>query len=820
MDHRYHAFISYADADREWVEQRLIPQLRQSNLRWIDQHRFAPGEIQLDELERAVSESRWTVLILSPAYFADQWSRFDSMLATYFGQSVGEWNVLPVYIAPCEPPLRLRPLVPIDLIDDEDEAWQRLIEAVSGQPQTDDFRRATYRKPRSGGLFHDVPAFPPHFLGRDQIVADLVAQLTTGGTVALSAEGLPGVGKTTLAVALAHHRTILDHFTDGVLWAGLGTQPDLLGILAGWGDALGVDVTDRPTTEDRAKAVRNAIGQHRLLLVIDDAWTADAAKALRLGGPGCAHLLTTRDQAIARSFGTVQSVEVLDPAPARQLLAELAPITAQADSTLVNRLLEAVGHLPKAIELIGGYLTEDEPVAFAAQARMALERLIDPATRPASVTDRLNATIALSLDGATQADPAARATFHALGAFAPKPARFDLAAAQAVTQAEPATLARLIQRNLLDIGQDESLALHQTLADFARTGLPDEAVARHREYFLDLVDQDRENWRNIEAIYRQVHWAWQRLSDIVPQHIDLPQFVWKVGVYQERRGLWQDKIDWAKAAIPTIQTTKDLESELVLLVNLGYAYSALGEKKKALGYYEEALSIFRQGGDKSGEATTLNNIGLVYSDLGETQKALRYFEGALPLFRQVRDRSGEATTLNNLGEVYDDLKRRQTALTYFELALPLFRQEKNMEGEATSLANIATVNYDLGEMQVALTYYELALTLIRKLGDKDRETITLNNIGFIDFRQGHLDKAADVLIQIIAVAKQTGKVGNEALYHFNLAIILNQLNRKALAIDHIEQSIALLERFNLSQDTGNATLDQRKSFLAQLRDQL
>ncbi len=111
---------------------------------------------------------------------------------------------------------------------------------------------------RPKGIFHDVPPFPPHFLGRDQIVADLVARLTAGGTVALSAEGLPGVGKTTLAVALAHHRAILDHFTDGVLWAGLGTQPDLLGILAGWGDALGVDVTDRPTPEGRAGAVRNA----------------------------------------------------------------------------------------------------------------------------------------------------------------------------------------------------------------------------------------------------------------------------------------------------------------------------------------------------------------------------------------------------------------------------------------------------------------------------------------------------------------------------------------------------------------------------------
>ena len=49
-------------------------------------------------------------------------------------------------------------------------------------------------------------------------------------------------------------------------------------------------------------------------------------------------------------------------------------------------------------------------------------------------------------------------------------------------------------------------------------------------------------------------------------------------------------------------------------------------------------------GDRSGEATTLNNIGGVYSDIGKPQKALEYYEKALPIWQEVGDRSGEATT--------------------------------------------------------------------------------------------------------------------------------------------------------------------------------
>jgi hypothetical protein len=126
-------------------------------------------------------------------------------------------------------------------------------------------------------LWVNVPILPREFVGRDELVAGLVARLLAGQSTALSAEGLPGVGKTALAVVLAHHPAVLAHFTDGILWAGLGPQGDAMSALTTWGNALGVDVTDKPKLQLRSQAVRNAIGQRRLLLVIDDAWDLAAA---------------------------------------------------------------------------------------------------------------------------------------------------------------------------------------------------------------------------------------------------------------------------------------------------------------------------------------------------------------------------------------------------------------------------------------------------------------------------------------------------------------------------------------------------------------
>ena len=79
----------------------------------------------------------------------------------------------------------------------------------------------------------------------------------------------------------------------------------------------------------------------------------------------------------------------------------------------------------------------------------------------------------------------------------------------------------------------------------------------------------------------------------------------------------------------------------------------------------------RQVGDRSGEATTLNNIGGVYAALGEKRKALDFYEQALPLLAPGGRPGGEATTLNNIGLVYDALGDKRKALDFYEQALPL-----------------------------------------------------------------------------------------------------------------------------------------------------
>jgi CHAT domain-containing protein/Tfp pilus assembly protein PilF len=209
-----------------------------------------------------------------------------------------------------------------------------------------------------------------------------------------------------------------------------------------------------------------------------------------------------------------------------------------------------------------------------------------------------------------------------------------------------------------------------------------------------------------------------------------------IGLVYSDLGEKQKALDYYQQALPLRRAVGDRSGEAVTLINIGAVYSALGEKQKALDYYQQALPLWRAVGDRSGEATTLSNIGLVYSDLGEKQKALDYYQQALPLRRAVGDRSGEAITLNNIGRVYDALGEKQKALDNYQQALPIMRAVGNRTGEAVTLNNIGFVYDDLGEKQKALDYYQQSLPLSRAVGDRAGEANTLNNIGFVYRDQG------------------------------------------------------------------------------------
>ena len=112
--------------------------------------------------------------------------------------------------------------------------------------------------------------------------------------VVTAIHGLGSVGKSTIAAALAHDEEVQAYFSDGILWATLGQQPNLLSLLSSWVKALGDYSFKAISVEATSNQLRTLLCDKAVLLVVDDTWNTEDTQAFNVGGARCLVLVTTR----------------------------------------------------------------------------------------------------------------------------------------------------------------------------------------------------------------------------------------------------------------------------------------------------------------------------------------------------------------------------------------------------------------------------------------------------------------------------------------------------------------------------------------------
>ena len=642
-----------------------------------------------------------------------------------------------------------------------------------------------------------LPSFP--LVGRDDLLARLVDVLIAGAQPAVGIVGMPGVGKTALVVALVHHQQVTGHFVDGVLWAGLGRHPDVPGIQAAWAEALGTDISDVVDPAQRQRAVCNALGHRKLLMIIDDAWDLDAARQLQCGGNAVC-VLTTRNADIARQFapGATWTVPELAEDPSVLLLRGLAPKVWDWNPDALRELARAAGGLPLTLMVLGGYLSQSVHSAFPQLIQQAVATLANPAARLQLPGQRLGGTdeqplgavIDISIQALQAVRPQAVTAFYALGAFAPKPAWFSLEAAKCVTQCDETILALLIGRNLVE-AQDDRLTLHQTLAAFAAQHSDEGVRLRHRDYYLALVNEDKNDWQRIERNYPQIVHAWNRQIDIASDDPVIFDFVASLDTYQERRGLRQDNLAWLLTALDTATALADARQAARYLNDIGSLYQAIGETRKALDYYQQSLSLLREAGDLEGEAIALNNIGDLYSNLGDLQNALDTFQQALPIAYQLEDKKAEAAILGHIGAIYSNFGEDEEALSYLEESLALYRQMADQDGEAGAINRIAGFYAGRGDSEKALTGFRQSLAVFQQRGDVKGEAITFVGLGDVYVNLGEMQQALESYQQALPRFHQLDDPEGVARSLIGIGRIHDARGGQKEALENYQQALAL-----------------------------
>ena len=115
-------FVIHAAADAAFVREHLLPTLALPADRVLLVDELPLGGLVASEIDRGVSRSRYTVVVLSPAYLEDRWADFGAELATHL--SLRDARVIPLRLVDCELPVRLEARVALDFTDTHRWAWE------------------------------------------------------------------------------------------------------------------------------------------------------------------------------------------------------------------------------------------------------------------------------------------------------------------------------------------------------------------------------------------------------------------------------------------------------------------------------------------------------------------------------------------------------------------------------------------------------------------------------------------------------------------------------------------------------------------------
>ena len=686
---------------------------------------------------------------------------------------------------------------------------------------------------------YQVPRDIPHFVGRAGELAALEAALTAGRTAAVCGlAGLGGIGKSALAAHFASLRR--DRFPDGVLYASLRDldPPAVLGVLA---QAYGLDLSGALDPAARLAAVRSLLSGKQALIVLDNAEELAAVRhILPCCGDRCAVLVTTRDAALAAAVGQVVRLPVLAEEDSLRLLRAWAGEQAvDADPAAAARACELLGNLPLAVEIaakLAGLrswsMAELERRLRAERGRLELLALKDLAVR---------ASFQLSYD---LLDEEPRAFFAALGAFGGLSFGAEAAAAVAKVGDAAGLLAALGDRSLLWEEGAGRFRQHPLLAEYAlerlrEAGREEALLERHARHYAGVARAaDKLYGQGGEGVLRglalfDLEWpqirrgqAWaaarsaedDRAAALASDYPDACLYCLELRLPPRGR------IPWLEAAAAAARRLGHRKTESWHLGNLGIAYYTLGDARRAIGYYEQALAIAREicaasrseaerTASRYNEEPHLGNLGLAYAALGDARRAVGYYERALAIAREIcaasrseaertAARRGEGNHLGNLGLAYAALGDARRAIDYYEQALAIDREIGDWRGEGVDLANLGNAYTDQGDARRAIDYYEQALAIAKEIGDRYNEGVDLDHLGNAYRALDNARRAIDYYEQALAVAREIGDRHGEGTRLGNLGNAYYALGDARRAIGYYEQALAVAREIGDRRNEG------------------
>ncbi|MFF7438838.1 BTAD domain-containing putative transcriptional regulator [Streptomyces sp. NPDC008122] len=637
-----------------------------------------------------------------------------------------------------------------------------------------------------------LPATVPDFTGSSSLVEELGNTLSAGAegqVMAISAlAGIGGIGKTTLAVHVAH--AARRHFPDGQLYVdlqGTGLRPaEPEAVLGDFLHTLGVRSADLPNSlQARSALYRSLLDDRRVLVLLDNARDAAQVRPLLPGTAGCAALVTSRVRMAGLAGAHLVDLDVMSPEEALLLFTRIVgEERVCADRQAAIDVVEACGFLPLAIRI--------------AASRLAARRTWTVSVLAAKLADERR-----RLDELQAGDLAVKSTFElGYGQLEPTQAR----AFRLLGLVDGPDISLAAAAAVLDLPAQDAEDLLEGLADCSLL----ESVTPGRYRFHDLVrlyaracaERDEPLSEQEAALERLLGfylatasgiYALERPGDRFPAHLSDPCYVGLAFAEPQAAQDWLYRE--AGPLLACVEQVTGRPGTLRRAVDLLWAAKDLVESGAHSKQYESAALSLRDAacvaGDRGAEGrarTMLTNVHLVAGHFTEADDEARQ---AMELADEANDPLLRCWAPNDRGIIAVYQGRHDDGERYLLDAVDGFRADANLVGEASALCNLSRVHAAMGRLDSAIELAEQGIAIYERMGLPLRLANGRYALGLALTQAGRIDEATHQLSEALPIFRDSHQLLWEGMTHFRLAEAHLAASQPSLAAAHAEQALVL-----------------------------
>ncbi|MQS38589.1 tetratricopeptide repeat protein [Streptomyces katsurahamanus] len=698
--------------------------------------------------------------------------------------------------------LKMRALVDLDRQDQVEPllaAWERrsgrpTVHLLLGQADGPTPTPTDVPAPAPRSQPRQLPSQPVDLIGRHHEVEHISNTLlgrTAGRSRLAALTGMPGVGKTILAVQTATR--IASRFPDGVLYVDLNGfsrgEPERHGaVLARFLNDLKARPAT-PTMDGMVSAYRTALADRAVLLVLDNARDEDHARPL-LPGPGrSAAIITSRRQ--LHGLAIREGAELVDLAPmgtedATQLLrARLGDDRMGIAAPFADDIVEHCAGMPLALAIMAARIAQ-RPQALAGLVRTL--RRADTRLRSLDLgTEDLSVRLSLETSHNLLSETAAKLLWQL--AVHPGPTiSWEALRALEPTGAVGAGIVidELIRMSLVTEPSNERYAIHDLVRVYV-----DESANRSNDERARVIERVlrfllHNAWacdRKLDPARRlpigeapdlkvvdpaqatdAMSWFEEEYSTLtaavgLAAKYERDRYTWLLPMvlvtFQWRSGRHLDAVKYLEQALDAARREGSPADVAMVHRMLAGTHRSLADLPRATRELRSAVRVSEDDGDVLGAALGRHILGVLLRESGAPGEALEHFTAALSDFEQLGDSLGQGAALNGIGCARYNLGEYDTGLEYCRRSLALLEGTADRNGLAYLLFSLGRIHVALGDHESALADFERARDVYRSLtyGSREARTLiwladTLRTADRIEEAEGAMDRARVLLAEL------------------------------------------------------------------------